>query len=56
MTLIHTRPHVLSKAGGFDGGGDDDCGGSYVKGVTFKPSHVTGLIKKTSNRKHLIKT
>ena len=46
MTLIHTRPHVLSKAGGFDGGDDDDDDGSDVKGVIIKPSHVTSLIKK----------
>ena len=46
MTLIHTRPHVLGKAGGFDGGDDDDGGGNNVKGVLIKPSHVTSVIKK----------
>ena len=50
MTLIHTRPHVPGRAGGFDGGGDDEDGGNDVKGVIIKPSHVTSLIKK-----HLIK-
>ena len=44
MTLIHTRPHVLGRAGGFDGGGDDDDGGTDVKGVITEASHVTSLI------------